>query len=82
MFGTTPAVNDIKLTAGETPVTPSNTKLAPNDIPSTSKLIKDCLAESCNRWCARKYTRIETSLGFLPKEIITKKIAIELKLLF
>jgi integrase len=47
--------------------------------PSISKLIKAYLTENGSRWCAREYTRIESSLRFLPKGFITREIAIELK---
>lgn len=67
LFGTTPSNDD------------KPKKTLPNQPPSTSKLIKAYLAENGNRWCAREYTRIESSLKFLPKGVITREIAIELK---
>lgn len=79
LFGATQAVSDTTLRVNNTSFTPSNTKLTPKDTPSTSKLINAYLSENGSRWCAREYTRIQSSLGFLPKGIITRQIAIELK---
>ncbi|MCJ8320194.1 MAG: site-specific integrase [Colwellia sp.] len=80
LFGTTPALNDTAISPKYNPITPNSTALTVNeDLPSTSKLIKAYLDENGSRWCAREYTRIESSLGFLPKGIITRVIAIELK---
>jgi integrase len=70
LFGSPSAVNDTALTE------PSAT---PKQITSTTNLIKAYLAENGNRWCAREYTRIESSLAFLPKCVITRQIAIDLK---
>ena len=67
LFGTTPSIDD------------KPKKTLPNQSPSTSKLIKAYLTENGNRWCAREYTRIESSLKFLPKGVITRETAIELK---
>ncbi|MBA6389220.1 site-specific integrase [Colwellia sp. BRX10-3] len=70
LFGSSSAVNDTALT--EPPA-------KPKQITSTTNLIKAYLAENGNRWCAREYTRIESSLAFLPKCVITRQIAIDLK---
>jgi len=70
LFGSPPAVNDTALT--EPPATPKQ-------ITSTTNLIKAYLAENGNRWCAREYTRIKSSFSYLPKGVITRQIAIELK---
>lgn len=48
-------------------------------ISTTSKLITDYLSENGHRWCAREYTRINSSLKFLPTGVITKEKAIALK---
>ena len=67
MFGTTTAIS-------------ANSKqISPNNTPSTTKLIKAYFAENGSRWCAREYTRIKNSLKFLPKGVITREKAIELK---
>jgi integrase len=80
LFGTTPAIQDTTVPSNNTSFTPTDTKQTPNNtLPSTSELIKAYLAENGNRWCAREYTRINSSLGFLPKGVITRQIAIELK---
>mgnify|MGYP005987148379 CR=1 FL=1 len=67
LFGTTPAENTNQQTAPK-PATPS-----------TAQLIKAYLNENGHRWCVREYTRINSALGFLPKEFITKQKAIDLK---
>lgn len=83
LFGTTPALNDTPLRPHDTSIRVSETNITTHDVivtpPSTSKLIKAYLAENGNRWCAREYTRIESSLRFLSKGLITREIAIELK---
>jgi integrase len=70
LFGSPSAVNDTALT---------ELSATPKQITSTTHLIKAYLAENGNRWCAREYTRIESSLAFLPKCVITRQIAIDLK---
>ena len=67
LFGTTPAVNT------------NLHSIANTATPSTTELIKAYLKENGHRWCAREYTRIDSALGFLPKEFITKQKAIDLK---
>jgi integrase len=67
LFGTTPAVNT------------NLHSIANTATPSTTELIKAYLKENGHRWCAREYTRINSALGFLPKEFITKQKAIDLK---
>ncbi|NQZ87719.1 MAG: hypothetical protein HRT54_09085 [Colwellia sp.] len=47
--------------------------------PKFGVLIKAYLNENRHSWCAREYTRIESSLKLLPKSNITKEVAIELK---
>jgi len=80
LFGSTPAVNDTISSPNDTSVTANYTNTSPNNtLPSTSELIKAYLAENGERWCAREYTRIKSSLGFLPKGVITRQIAIDLK---
>lgn len=83
LFGTTPAVNDTSSRHHDTPIGLSEPKLMIKDtiatLPCTSKLITAYLAENGDRWCAREYTRIKSSLGFLPKGLISREIAIELK---
>jgi len=76
MFATTPAVNNDTVRHIDTSVRPSDTTETPNN---TFELIKDYLAENGSRWCAREYTRIKSSLGFLPNNVVTREIAIELK---
>ncbi len=77
LFGTMPAVNDTSKRPNNNIDRSLDTKLTPNN--TTSKLIKDYLTENGSRWCAREYTRIKSSLSFLPNNFITKQIAIELK---
>jgi integrase len=83
LFGTAPAVNDTSSRHHDTPIRLSEPKLMVKDtiatLSCTSKLITAYLAENGNRWCPREYTRIKSSLGFLPKGLITREIAIELK---
>lgn len=79
LFGTTPALNDSMVTSNTPSTALTDSKLTANDTPSTPKLIKAYLAENGNRWCSKEYTRIENTLGFLPKVVITRQIAIELK---
>ncbi|MGB2740593.1 MAG: site-specific integrase [Cognaticolwellia sp.] len=70
LFGATPAISD-----------KSNTKsVITSTIPSTTQFIKAYLKENGHRWCAREYTRIESSLKFLPKGVISKEEAIKLKI--
>lgn len=76
LFGTTLAINDNTNSLNDTPFRPQNTNL---DVPSTSKLIQGYLAENGSRWCDREYKRIKSSLGHLPKGVITRQTAIELK---
>jgi hypothetical protein len=83
LFGTTSALNDTKLTVNDTSATPPDSKLTAYDpvvtLPSTSELIKAYLSEYGNRWCDREYTRIESSVAFLPVCVIIRQIATELK---
>jgi len=83
LFGTTPALNDTYSRPHNTSIRVSEAKITVHDSivtpPSISKLIKAYLAENGNRWCAREYTRIENSLGFLPKGVISRQVAIDLK---
>jgi len=83
MFGTTSAVKDTTTSPNDTSVTAHNSSLSPSDpiflLPTTIELIKAYLAENGNRWCAREFTRIESSLGFLPKGLINREVAIQLK---
>lgn len=58
---------------------PETQKVNTPAIPSTSKLISDYLNENGHRWCVREYTRINSSLKFLPKGVITKEKAVALK---
>jgi len=73
LFDTTPALNDTSARPHDTSIRVSDTKLTTDDtiatLPSTYQLIKAYLAENGSRWCARKYTRIESSLRFLPKGV-------------
>lgn len=69
LFGTTPAV-----------ITDSNQQATPKpEIPITAQLIKAYLNENGDRWCVREFKRINSALGFLPKEFITREVAIKLK---
>lgn len=80
LFGTTPTVNDTSFRSNNTSKPLQDTKLTPIvTLPSTCELIKAYLSENGNRWCAREYTRINSSLSFLPKGIITRQTAIDLK---
>jgi hypothetical protein len=79
LFGTTPALNDTSSRLNDTSIRPSETKLTPKHTYSTPKLVQAYLAENGHRWCAREFTRIQSSLGFLPKESITREVAIKLK---
>jgi len=80
LFSTTPAFKNTSSTATHTSLIVNSSQLTPNNtIPCTSKLIKAYLDENGNRWCAREYTRIKSSLGFLPKGVISRKTAIDLK---
>jgi integrase len=47
--------------------------------PEIPDLIKAYLKENGDRWCIREYTRINSSLKFLPTGVITKEKAIALK---
>ena len=76
LFGTSPALNDTKVTPENTSLTLSGSKLTSSD---TSSLISAYLAENGNRWCAREYTRIKNALSFLPKGVISREAAIKLK---
>jgi len=65
---------------GTTPATNTNQQALPKlNTPSTLQLIKAYLNENGDRWCVREFTRINSVLGFLPKEFITKQKAIDLK---
>jgi hypothetical protein len=83
LFDTTPALNDTSARPHDTSIRVSDTKLTTDDtiatLPRTYQLIKAYLAENGSRWCAREYTRIESSLRFLPKGVITREIGIDLK---
>jgi integrase len=80
LFGTTPALSDTSFRPDDASVTPIDIKPTPNDtIPNVSELVTAYLNENSDRWCAREYTRIKSSLGFLPTGVITRQIAIELK---
>jgi len=80
LFGTLPTLNDTSLTPNDTAVTSPESNLAASyTLPSTSKLIEAYLTENGSRWCDREYTRIKSSLAFLPDCVITRQIAIELK---
>ena len=74
LFGTTPDLNDTALTVNDTSATPDSkltVKYPVVSLPSTSELIKAYLSENGNQWCAKEYTRIESSLAFLHKCVIT-----------
>jgi len=80
LFGSKPASKDTSSTDTHTYSTVNNSDIAPdNTTPCTSALIKAYLDENGNRWCAREYTRIKSSLGFLPNGVITRQTAINLK---
>jgi integrase len=82
LFGTSPALNDTIVIPNNTVVRDKATQLTTIDTSDTlcsTSLIDAYLLENGVRWCAREYTRVKNSLAFLPKGLITKEIAIQLK---
>ena len=82
LFGTSPALNDTNTSLNDTKTSLNDTELTTNatsDTQCSTSLIDLYLLENGVRWCAREYTRVKNSLNFLPKGLITKEIAIQLK---
>lgn len=75
LFGTSPILSNTKVSLNDIELTTSAT----SDTLCSTSLIDAYLSENGVRWCAREYIRVKNSLAFLPKGLITKKIALQLK---